>query len=127
MADMVVVGCKAPNGLILNLDRYVAVGKEENGNVRREAGKGKVTLKGWARPWGAPDTTEGGYALTAIPKDFWDEWYKLNATSDLVVNKVILGPHRDSISQARDHAAVEQMFRPARITDVPNVAPDKAG
>ncbi len=118
-AQTVMVACKAPNGLILNLDQYEKT--DDKNNVRRIDGAMEVTLKGWSRPFNAPDMTEGGYALTAVPADFWDAWIAKNAKSPLVVNKVVLGPHKDFGGQAKDHAAVPQMFRPAREGDVPGI------
>lgn len=125
MVNMVTVACKHPNGLVLNLDMSVKVG--DRGETQVIKGEKTVTLKGWARPWGTPDTTEGGYALTQVPADFWEAWYKLNSDSPFIVNKVILGPHKDQVGQSRDHAEVEQMFRPAREGDVKGIkADDKA-
>ena len=68
-----------------------------------------------------PDTTEGGYALTSVPADFWDAWFAKNVKHPLIVDKVILPPHKDASAQANDHAAVPQMHRPAREGDVPGV------
>jgi len=73
-----------------------------------------------------PDTTEGGYALTQVPADFWDAWIATHADNILVTSKTILGPHKDALGQAHGHAAVEQMFRPARVEDVGKIAADKA-
>lgn len=125
MAETVLIACKAPGGLVLNLDHYVKVGDQNS--VQRMSGGDTVTLKGWSRPFGAPDTTEGGYALTPVPAAFWAEWFKINAESSLIKDKIILPPHKDAAAQARDNADVPQMFRPAKPTDVPGVKVDKAG
>ena len=120
---MVLVGCKAPNGLVLNLHRSEKVG--DQGAVRFVAGK-TATLNGWARPFGEADVTQGGYMLTPVPQAFWDEWLARNGDSSLLEDKIILPPHRDINGAARDHAEVPQMHRPARVTDVPGVKADKA-
>lgn len=113
--QVVMVACKAPNGLVLNLDKYVPAG--DRGLVRRIAGKKTVTLKGYARSWGAPDTTEGGYALTPVEQSFWEAWYELNKDSSLILDKIILPPHRDALGKAVDHAEVPQMFAPVKEKD----------
>jgi hypothetical protein len=120
----VLIACKAPNGLVLNLDRYEAAGA--NGAVQRVGGGASVTLKGWSRPFNMPDMTEGGYALTAVPEDFWAAWIATHADSSLLADKILLPPHKDAAVQALDHAAVPQMFRPAQEGDVPNVKAERA-
>ena len=117
ISEFVTVACKAPNGIVLDLDRCEVINAEK-GVVRVVKGPAPVRLRGWSRPWGAADHTEGGYALTQVPKDFWDAWWAANSDSPLVADKIILPPHRDARGQAHDHAAVEQMFRPARDGDV---------
>ena len=95
--------------------------------MRRLNGETTITLKGWARSWGAPDTTEGGYALTPVPAEFWELWLQQHADSPLLRDKIILPPHKDARAQAIDHAEVPQMNRPARVGDVPGIKADKAG
>jgi hypothetical protein len=114
-AGFVLIGCKAPNGLILNLDRYEKRG--DQGQVKRIPGAATVTLKGWARKAAEPDLTEGGYMLTAVPVDFWREWIARNEDSSLILDKIILPPHQDAAGQAREHKAIPQMFRPAHPGD----------
>jgi len=111
----VLVGCKAPNGLILNLDSYRKRG--DQGQVERVRGSSTVTLKGWAHDNKTPDLTEGGYMLTSIPADFWEAWIERNRDSSLIFDKIILPPHVDAAGQAQDHKAVPQMFRPAHPGD----------
>lgn len=111
----VMIGCKAPNGLILNLDSYEKRG--DQGQVRRIPGAATVTLRGWARKAAEPDLTEGGYMLTAVPVDFWREWVSRNEGSSFLTDKIILPPARDATGQAREHKSVPQMFRPAHPGD----------
>lgn len=129
--DMVLIGCKHPSGLILNLDRYQAKGTQ--GQVDRVPGGATVTLKGWARPLNGPnvraDETEGGYQLTAVPHDFWDAWFAIHKEDSLIVDRVILPPASDTAAMAREFSAVPQMFRPADPADksadriVPGIEP----
>lgn len=115
-AGEVLVGCKAPHGLILNLDSYRKRG--DQGQVERITGTRTVTLRGWTRKASDPDTTEGGYALTPVPADFWSEWFERNKDhSSLLADKIILPPHVDAIGQAQDHKSIPQMFRPAHPGD----------
>lgn len=124
---MVMIACKAPNGLVLNLDRY-EVAHAANGVVRRVRGDQRVTLAGWAHEHNKPDMTEGsgGYRLTPVPADFWTAWLKLNPDSPLIADRIILPPpkgasEREALAQSIDHKAVPKMFPPAREGDVPGV------
>ena len=117
--DMVLIGCKHPTGLILNLDSYKRIG--EGNIVQRIHGKASVMLRGWARKIGQPDDTEGGYAMTAVPADFWEQWFRSHKDSSLLVDKIILPPASDGAAQARDHAEVPAMFAPAKFKDVPGI------
>lgn len=107
----VMVGCKHPNGVVLNLDHYTVSGP--NNRVQRHAGKMTVTLKGWSHPFNKPDPAEGtgGYVFTQVPADFWEQWIDGPGKDfPMIADKTILGPHRDARAQARDHATVPQMF-----------------
>ena len=121
---MVLIGCKAPNGLVLNLDSYKRRG--DGGQVDRINGKFTVTLRGWSRPMNKPDDTEGGYALTPVPEDFWRAWHAAHKDSSLLHDRIILPPATDAVAQAIDHKAVPQMFRRVTPADVPGVQADKA-
>ena len=117
MADTVTVGCKHPNGLRLDLDEYAV--NEKDGKVSIIRGKmGPFILKGWAVPFGMPSMTEGGYRLSEVPADFWAAWYQRNKDSSLILDKVIMPPHKDAVAQARDHDAVPAMFAPRTEADM---------
>jgi hypothetical protein len=125
--EMVMVGCKAPNGLILNLDSY-RVTDQQSKRVQRIAGE-KVLLRGWAHPINKPDLTEdtGGYRLNQVPADFWAAWIKTHADSSLIKDGIILPPPAkpgldEATAKAIDHAEVEKMFRPARDKDATEVS-----
>ena len=76
---MIVVACKLPNGLHLDVP-----------------GKGRVTLKGVALPFGvAPEAPmPGGYTLTQVDEEFWQAWVKNHADSDIVQKKIVFASAR---------------------------------
>jgi hypothetical protein len=114
MADVqtVIVGCKAPNGVILNLDRY-EITHHEKMAVRKIEGKRTIVLRGFAHKFNEPDptATSGGYRLTAVPADFWAEWWKINGShaanpSPLIIDKIILPPPSSGADKATNGAAL---------------------
>lgn len=109
--ETVLIACKAPNGLVLDLDRYEAVDPEGR-VIRTVKGAKRVTLKGWAHAVTAPDPAAGtgGYVLTPVPASFWAEWIARNAGCSLLEDRIILPPHKDAVRQAVDHAAVPRQF-----------------
>lgn len=117
------IGCKAPNGLVLNLD--VSVKTDDRGGSKINRGTTTVTLKGWSHAFNRPDPTEGqgGYAFTQIPTEFWDAWLATHADSPLLADKIILGPHRDARAHAVAHEAVPKMFGHANMKDVAGIRP----
>lgn len=125
--EMVMVGCKAPNGVVLNLDRY-EITDQQSKRVHRHLG-GKQLLRGWSHPINKPNLTEdtGGYRLNSVPADFWAEWFKRNADHPLIHDKIILPPPSkggdgEAAAKAIDHTAVPAMFRPAREADATEVS-----
>ena len=78
------VGCKMPNGVILNLMSYEIVSREHGVVQRNGDDKPTVTLKGNAFREGRPDLSIDGYVFTKVPKDFWDEWVKTHSDSPLL-------------------------------------------
>ncbi len=109
--SMVLVGCKAPNGVVLNLDRYEPMA---GGQVRRIVGKKSVTLNGWAHEFNKIDPAEGtgGYVLTSVPASFWEEWIASHADFPMIEDMTILGPAKDAVGQAREMFEVPKMFAP---------------
>lgn len=94
----VIVGCKLPNGIILQLCRREASrepvmgGGHRDVDVWRKFGD-KYVVKGPAVPFGTVPKylIAGGYALTSgIPEDFWEQWLAQNAESDIVKNELII-------------------------------------
>lgn len=122
--EVVVIACKAPNGLILNLDSYKVI-DEKSSAIQRIDGGAQVTLKGWSVPTGRADLTleTGGYALTEVPADFWAKWYEKNKESSLLADRIILAPHRDATVQAVRHQEVPKMFAPMQREGDPRIPP----
>ena len=128
MVETVLVGCNAPNGIVLNLDKYILVNPANNA-VQRMDGSATVTLNGWAHRWGSPDpSVQGrGYVLTHVEKSFWDAWLKLNESSSLIRDRIILPPHRDASGQAREvGVSIKRMFAPVDETAVAGVKREPA-
>lgn len=96
--ETVVVACKLPNGLHLRLD------KMQDGQTIQMADR--VTLNGPNMP---NALVAGGYAMTRVPKEFWDEWVKQNPDFQPFVAKpplVYAQPSEQGAqSQAREQAA----------------------
>jgi hypothetical protein len=87
--DVVQVGCKMPAGVILDLNRYEVMNKEQ-GTVRLvKSPHAPVRLRGNAVGFGKPDLTVMGYRFTPVPKDFWDAWLAQNKDSSLIADGLI--------------------------------------
>jgi hypothetical protein len=111
--ELMAVGCKAPAGIVLNLDTVDA--DERTGRVRIIPGKiGPVTLSGWSYDrLEQPDPTlaTGGYAITMAPKAFMDEWLSRNKDSPLLADRIIIISEKgDGTAKARDNADAPKMF-----------------
>ena len=107
-SDVVYVGCKMPNGVVLNLTKYELLDKN-SGMVRRIGDELEtVTLKGNAVKQGVPDLSVGGYVFTAVPRDFWEEWFLTHDDSSLLKDGYIMAPEntrKASEDKAKDHVA----------------------
>jgi hypothetical protein len=122
--DVVTVGCKLPNGIVLRLHDVVEQTIVVNGQVIHEKlaqqRPGEFVLNGSAINMNAmaaglvPDyPIVGGCGLTfGIPRDFWEEWEKQNP--DLVNRRIVFA--QGSEQRARDHAreitSVKSGFEP---------------
>lgn len=90
--EMVVVGCKLPNGLICEM------GKAGDDNYTR------VVLKG------ANDSQViGGFGLTPVSKAFWEAWRQKHQRLEFV-RKGLVFMHKDTASAA-DHAKDSAQLR----------------
>lgn len=129
----VVVCCKSPNGIILDLfdwteQRTASPGGFVTEKIARRRTDRRFIINGNRVPFGKnPEYSiigENGYALTRdIPKDFWEEWLRQNKDNDLVRNKIIfaLDTEGSAIAKAKEHAKVRTGLEPLD----PNKLPDR--
>lgn len=105
-------------------------------------------IRGTAEPAGQapkgykrPEIVEGGFAMThGIPADFWEEWKKQHAETDMVKNGLIFAhANRDYVEgHSEEHAKLQSGFqaldpdaldkdprmpRPVNITEISEVQP----
>lgn len=93
--DTVLVACKLPNGLIMQLydmvDGYEMTpqGRKETKVARKK--DAPIKLNGSATRFGQmPDwDMSNGYGITAVPADFWNEWCRQNKDSPALENRLI--------------------------------------
>jgi hypothetical protein len=105
------VGCKLPNGLMLQLhqqgsiDRPVVGGGIKTIPVHMRVGE-MVRLRGSAIPFGAVPrfTIEKGYALTEVKREFWEKWAEQNKSMDLLKEGIVFvhSDKMDAEAEARD-------------------------
>jgi hypothetical protein len=109
MAGTVTVALKLPHGLVLRLfDMVKKVEPAFGGGVREfeiaQAKPQRVTLNGYAAPWGmSPNCiVVGGYALTPnVDAEFFQTWMAQNKESNLVKNHLIFAYARDNDTSAK--------------------------
>lgn len=82
---MLVIGCKLPNGLIMELGK---VGDSNHRTVRLEGSNAARLV--------------GGYGFTRVSEEFWTEWEKKNRHLSFVRQGLVFA-HADQAS-AEDHA-----------------------
>ncbi|HDJ1441608.1 TPA: hypothetical protein PPN70_004057 [Serratia rubidaea] len=80
MAEQVTVGCKLPNGLVLDVQ-----GKQVKINGFRSK---EVRII-------------GGYGLTSIDKDLWDAWLKVHKNQPYVKNGAIFAQENGNSARAQ--------------------------
>ncbi|QHC34151.1 hypothetical protein [Komagataeibacter xylinus] len=66
IANPVTVGCKLPNGLVLR------------------SGEHKVVLSG-----ANSSRVIGGYGLTSVPSDLWEDWAKRHADTPFIKKRIV--------------------------------------
>ena len=64
MTDVVYVGCKRPNGIILELE-------DNSGTIQKVTLKGSASSSHFVMERG---NYKGLFGITEVPKDFWDAW-----------------------------------------------------
>jgi hypothetical protein len=114
--DTVTIGCKWPNGIVMQLYDVIeetifvnGVAVKENRSVVREDAPTFV-LNGFSvdlgeMAQGIPPEHQivGGYGLThGIPRDFAEEWFKQNSQLSLVKNRLIFMEANEQ--RGRSHA-----------------------
>lgn len=137
-----VVGCKLPHGLVLRMQiKHVqpvnvggAVHNVELWGFDTAADAESYTLKGFARPAAqVPDAkivgahramdggTIGGYAISYIPKDFWDKWAAQNKDFPPLRNgSIVAWEKQDSVEgHARERIDVMSGFEPINPNKLP--------
>lgn len=126
MPGTVCVACRMPNGLRLKIwdfheveDQVIGGGvrMRKKAHVSVKPGRPQeVVLKGFSRPIGAMDTPiVAGYALTHnVDAEFWNEWLKQNAESDLVKNSIVFASEKPEIVErkAKEHKSTLSGLEP---------------
>ena len=98
--NTVVVGCKLPHGILLQLDKLIETKGTDGKTVETKAIRigDKYTLNG-----ANSSKVIGGYGITRnIPADFFEEWMKQNADFQPVKAGLIF--RQDSLDKAEDQA-----------------------
>lgn len=108
---MIAVACKLPNGLHLDL-------KDSTGGLVR-----RVTLRGtaYAQEKGPPGPIPGGYMITQVDEDFWNEWYKRHQSMEIITKKLVFANSRSD--RTRDQAVEQEEIR----SGMERLDPDKPG
>ena len=95
MTEMVTVGCRAPNGLILRVGL-----KSVDGNIV-DMGKTQRVYGPTNRIIAADGgTIFSGHGITDIPKDFWDAWIKENKDTAIVKEGFIFAQPKEASTRA---------------------------
>lgn len=111
-SNIVMVGCKLPHGLHLQLyEDGIAEASKEKIKIKSGA---PVTLKG-----ANSSSIVGGFGLTEVRADFWDAWIKANANFPAVKNGLIFAEAR------RDRAADRAIDQATAKTGVEAIDPNK--
>lgn len=111
--SIVVVGCKLPSGLIVDLCDPAT---DEHGRAIMLPRRQPVTFKG-----ANSSNIVGGFGLTEVDADFWEAWIKQNPTFPAVKAGLIFAQERrdKAADNAMDHAAAKNGFE--------GIDPDKPG
>lgn len=114
MAEVVIVGCKLPNGLLLNVD----------GHTIRINGKARYNMPSPTRKNLNADV-EFADGLTAVDKSFWEKWLAEHKDYGPVMSKLIYAsPTRDAaIGKAEDTQEVKTGLEPVDPNAIKNVEP----
>jgi hypothetical protein len=121
----VVVACKLPNGLVMQLHRpeewdEPVLGGGYRKSTRHVPDGNPITAHGWRVAHGETPkiTIAGGYALTSnVPGWFWDRWLKENEGAAVVTNKLIFAYERPDEAKgvAKEHASIRSGLEPLNM------------
>lgn len=111
---MVQVACKLPAGLWLELIASSPL-LQPAPTGRRYYIKGANRLREDKRA----AQGEYDYAITAVPKDFWDEWYKRNESLEFVQKGFVFA------APSLDHARGQGKEQAGELTGLEALAPEK--
>lgn len=125
-ASVVVVACKVPNGLVLQLCKKTSFPEETpsgtRDRVRYDRVGPRVTVRGPAYPVGTPPAgmpprpaIVGGYALTPnVDREFFEQWMEQNRQNPIVINRMIFAHEARShvVGQARELKDTRSGFEP---------------
>lgn len=119
MAEFCSVGCRLPHGIVLELI--------QPGKMRRPMPAGKrVTLKGANSVLTGRDNFNpivSGFGVTAVDREFAEEWFKRNADMDFVKNGAVF-----KVPKAADaQAAIRERERDSTGLEPLNPAVDAQG
>lgn len=113
MPGTVAVACRMPNGLRLRLwefhdveDQVIGGGVRSRRMAHRSTKPGRpdeVVLNGFSQPIGAMDRRIiGGYGITTgVDADFFTEWMRQNADSDLVKNNIVFSHEKVEVVERK--------------------------
>lgn len=118
---MVMVGCKHPSGLVLEIDESREEAPVPGANkvkVHYPTGR-KVILNGSNSthpdsPQVATGRAVGGYGLTSVPEDFWNMWVAQHPDFPMLKNNTLfVHQTQDGItSEANDRRTVKNGLEP---------------
>lgn len=113
----VIIGCKIPNGIIMQNSRPERTSEPVMGGGHRDVTVGrkhgdKYVVKGPAVPVGQIPKflIAGGYALTSgIPREFAEQWFEQNKDADIVKNELII--MHESVEDVEAHALQNESLK----------------
>lgn len=110
----VIVGCKLPHGLVLEL------GYDPITGIRGENYKSvKINGANQFKKPGDPHTSEGLGLTTGVDKAFWDEWLKRNGTLKYVAEGLVFAQPEIKSAEAakRERETLKTGVEPLAQTD----------
>ncbi len=125
MAGTVIIGCNQPNGIKIRLYDFQDTYQDVIGGAARlvkmpvPRGDMVVKLNGPSVPQGRDPRfpvigmrPREGYALTKVDEEFATEWFKQNANTALVQNKVVIMHQKDTPGMAKEMKAIRNGSEP---------------